>query len=256
MENREFYWNCDGIDLHMKLDFPDTESDAQGRYPLCILVHGYTGHMEEDHLLAVRDALLESGTAVLRAELYGHGKSGGEFRDHTILLWVHELVRIIDYARSLPFAGRLYLAGHSQGGAASVLAAGLMGDCLAGLLPLAPALAIRKGAREGQLLGCSFDPNHIPELLQMDPEHELRSAYVRVAKHMPFEEAAASYRGPVMLIHASDDMTIPLSDSLWLQERYADARLAVVSGGDHCYVDHLDEVKEAVRKFMAECPGL
>ena len=47
-----------------------------------ILLHGLTGHMEERHILAVRDTCLAHGFSVLRADLYGHGASGGAFRDH------------------------------------------------------------------------------------------------------------------------------------------------------------------------------
>ena len=59
MKNREFYIEHDSIPLHAKLDFPQTGSfcasgEERGeRCPLVILLHGYTGHMEERHILGV-----------------------------------------------------------------------------------------------------------------------------------------------------------------------------------------------------------
>ena len=43
---KEFYIDSDGIRLHAKLD--RVNENEQG--PLCILIHGFTGHMEEEHI--------------------------------------------------------------------------------------------------------------------------------------------------------------------------------------------------------------
>ena len=39
----------EGMRLHMKLDMP---ADSPARCPLVIVIHGFTGHMEERHILA------------------------------------------------------------------------------------------------------------------------------------------------------------------------------------------------------------
>ena len=43
----EFYIDCDGIRLHSKLDKPQ----GKDKCPLCILIHGFSGHMEEPHII-------------------------------------------------------------------------------------------------------------------------------------------------------------------------------------------------------------
>ena len=45
---KEFFIDSDGTRIHAKLERP--EGAEKG--PLCILVHGFTGHMEEDHIIA------------------------------------------------------------------------------------------------------------------------------------------------------------------------------------------------------------
>ena len=82
---KEFYINDDGIRLHAKLDMPKEEKE---KYPLVIIIHGFTGHMEERHIVAVQQTLNNAGYATLRAEMYGHGKSDGQFKDHTLLKWI------------------------------------------------------------------------------------------------------------------------------------------------------------------------
>ena len=60
----EFYIDCDGIRLHSKLDKPQ----GKDKCPLCILIHGFTGHMEEPHIIAAQKAMNDAGVAVLRVE--------------------------------------------------------------------------------------------------------------------------------------------------------------------------------------------
>ena len=58
----ELYIDSDGIRLHAKLDRPLGAEKS----PLCILIHGFTGHMEETHIVAAQKAMNEAGIAVLR----------------------------------------------------------------------------------------------------------------------------------------------------------------------------------------------
>ena len=109
---KEFFIDSDGTRLHAKLDRP--EGAEKG--PLCILIHGFTGHMEEDHIKAAQKAMNDAGVSVLRVEMYGHGGSDGEFKDHTLYKWVTNALAAVKYAKSLDFVTDLYLSGHSQGG--------------------------------------------------------------------------------------------------------------------------------------------
>ena len=109
---KEFFIDSDGTRIHAKLERP--EGAEKG--PLCILVHGFTGHMEERHITAVSRMLNEIGCAVLRIDMYGHGDSEGEFRNHTLYKWLTNVMTAVDYARTLDFVTDLYLCGHTHGG--------------------------------------------------------------------------------------------------------------------------------------------
>ena len=88
----------DGIRLNAKLEMP---VPAEGKHPLVIIIHGFTGHMEERHLVTVSRALNRAGFATLRVDMYGHGGSDGRFHDHTLYKWLTNALTVIDYARSL-----------------------------------------------------------------------------------------------------------------------------------------------------------
>jgi len=237
----------DGIRLNAALDLPET---GGGSCPLVIVIHGFTGHMEERHIRAVSEALNAVGCATLRVDMYGHGRSGGSFRDHTLYKWLTNAMTVIDYARGLDFVTDLYLCGHSQGGLTVMLAAALKRDVIRGVIPMSPATVIPAGARRGTLLGAVFDPDRIPEEIPVKDGLVLGGNYVRAAQTIHVEEAIAAFRGPVLLVHGSGDETIPAACSVQAQRAYADAELALIPGDTHCYDYHLDLAVDAVRQWM------
>ena len=245
MITKEFFIDSDGIRLHAKLDRPD--ESAKG--PLCILVHGFTGHMEEDHILAAKDAMLDAGVSVLRAEMYGHGKSGGSFKEHTLYKWITNAVSVVHYAKTLDFVTELYFCGHSQGGLLTMMIGGMFADDLKAILPLSPAWMIPEQCREGCILGLSFDPKHIPDAVKTD-DWELSGDYARVAQTIHVEDEIARFDGPVLIIHGDKDETVPYAYSEKAQKLYRNAKLIPVRGDDHCFNEHKDEMADAIRQFF------
>ncbi|MCR5796540.1 alpha/beta hydrolase family protein [Eubacterium xylanophilum] len=241
---KEFFIDSDGTRLHAKLDMPEGVEQC----PLCVLIHGFTGHMEEDHIVTVQKAMNDVGIAVLRVEMYGHGESDGEFYNHTLYKWVTNALAAVKYAGSLEFATELYLSGHSQGGLLTMLVGGMCPDYFAGIIPLSPAWNIPEGTRQGNLLGIQIDPRHIPEKIIAD-DWEISGDYVRVAQTIHVEDEIARYDGPVYIVHGMDDEIIPYSFGEEAERLYKNAKLVGIGGANHCFDDHLDDLAEAVRGF-------
>ena len=236
----------DGLRLNAVLDMP---RGAGERCPVAVVIHGFTGHSEEEHILAVSRALNEVGCATLRVDMYGHGHSDGEFRKHTLYRWLTNALTAIDYARSLDFATDIYLCGHSQGGLLVMLAAALKHDVVKGLIALSPACMIPELARKGELLGLHFDPDNIPDVLHSWDDRLLDGNYARVAQTIHVDEAIARYRGPVLVVHGDEDEAVPVRYGIEAANAYAHGQLVLIPGDDHCYNRHLDEVVEAVKAW-------
>ncbi len=247
---KEFYIDSDGIRLHAKLDRP--EGAQKG--PLCILIHGFTGHMEEDHIIAAQKAINDAGVSVLRVEMYGHGGSDGEFKNHTLYKWVTNALAAVHYAKTLDFVTDLYLCGHSQGGLLTMMIGGMCENYFRAIIPLSPACMIPELSREGTLLGASYDPKHIPEKL-VSADWELGGDYIRVAQTIHVEDEIARYEGPVLIVHGDDDEAVPYFYGEKAAELYKNATLITIHGADHCYVGHLDEVSDALRSFFRKMSG-
>ena len=245
---KEFFIPCDGLRMHAKLEMPEG-LPAGAKCPLAIVIHGFTGHMEERHILAVCEATREAGAATLRVEMYGHGQSDGRFEDHTLYKWVTFALAAADWAKTQDFVSELYLCGHSQGGLLTMLAGGMKADDFRALIPLSPAWMIPDGARQGNLLGISFDPEHIPEML-VSGDLRLNGNYVRVAQTIHPEDEIARFRGPVLLVQGDRDDAVPLKYAQRAAALYSDAQLVIVPGDTHCYDHHLETVTQAVKDFL------
>ena len=243
------YITEDGLRLHAKLDMPE---DAGEKCPLVLVIHGFTGHMEEEHIVSVAKAINECGYATLRVEMYGHGQSDGEFRKHTLYKWLTNALTVIDYARNLDFATGLFLCGHSQGGLLVMLAAAMKRDIVKGLIALSPACMIPEIARQGELLGLQFDPDRIPDTLDAWDGRKLDGNYARVAQTIHVEEAIARYDGPVLIVHGDEDEAVPVQYGIDAAKAYRNAELVLIPGDDHCYNRHLDQVVDAVKAWLAK----
>ena len=249
MKNKEFYIECDKLRLHAKMDFPENHSE---KIPCVIVVHGLTGHMEETHIKEVANACVRCGYAALRVELYGHGLSDGKFKDHTLFHWVVELLQIIDYVKKLDFITDIYMTGHSQGGAAIVLAAGMKADCIKKIMLLSPGMMLRDAANNGNFPNTYFDPKNLGEEFLLFGEKALSTNYLRVCRALPFEDCIQRYENKVRIVHSDTDELVPYEYSVRLQQMYKNAELFTIPGDDHCYTKKLNMVIGAVSDFLSD----
>ena len=247
----EYFIYDDKIKLKVYLDKPENTDKC----PLCLIFHGFTGYSEEYHLKEISKAMNEVGVATLRVDLYGHGQSEGEFRNHTLFKWISNALCAFDHAKSLDFVTEIYISGHSQGGLLAMLVAPMVRESVKFLIPLSPAIIIPRGAKEGNLLGTPFDPDNVPYELHTWNRNSLGSNYIRVAQTIDTDQAIKAFKGRVLIIHGDDDGAVPISDSRDAASKYADCRLVAIEGDDHCYGHHLDKVKEAVKEGILEYQG-
>ena len=226
-----------------------TESPAAGggKVPLLIILHGLTGYKEEPHLAALAEMCREIGFASLRPDLYGHGESGGSFREHDLRKWIAEIRELVSWARAGALYSGIYLCGHSQGALCALIAAGKEQD-IAGVIALAPALKIPEQARKGTLFGLSFDPEHVPdEAVVWDKV--LSGNYIREAQSVCPEEVTA-YKGPVLFVHSDADERVPVSVSEEAVKAFGNAQIVITHGDTHDFDLHPEEMTKAVRKWL------
>lgn len=237
----------DGIRLSAVVERPDTE-----RSPLVIVLHGFSSSKEKPHTIAACRAMREAGFATLRFDLYGHGESSGEFKNHTLYKWISNTLTVIGYARSLDFVTDIYLSGHSQGGLVAALVGGMAPDLVKGLILRAPAFMIPRCAREGNMLGYTFDPLRIPDEIDIIKGLTLSGNYIRVAQTVYAENAVDRFPGPVLLIHGDADDTVPLDDIREMAGRYRNCSLQVMHGETHHFDQYPDLMQSIIRDWISD----
>ena len=236
----------DAIPLEAVLEMPEKRSENT---PLMIVIHGYTGYKEEVHIAAMAQMMKDLGFAVLRPDMYGHGKSGGHFHDHTIYKWLSNIMTLVDFARKELHFTEIWLCGHSQGGLAVMLAAAMERERIRGVVALAPAVTIPERTRKGELFGYIFDPDRIPESFEVGEPETLGGNYIRVAQAVHVEDSYR-YQGPILFVHGDADETIPVGASVEAATHFRNSELVVIAGDSHCYDFHLDEAVAAVRDWL------
>ena len=234
-----------GIQLSLVTERPEGTEAC----PAVILLHGFTSSKDRPHTVLAAEAMRSAGFATIRMDLYGHGESGGEFRKHTVLKWVSNVMAAVSWARSLDFVTGIYLSGHSQGGLAAALAAGMEPDLIRGLILRAPAFMIPRGAREGCLLGFRVDPENIPDSVPVMKGLTLDGEYIRAAQSIHTEEAMDRFKGPVLILHGDEDDTVPAEESVKAAERYADCELEIIQGETHHFDRRPEESARLIRSF-------
>ena len=248
MEMKEWFHDDHGIPLHLKLNRPDGEEPC----PQVLLFHGFTGHMEEPHLVYLTEKLVQEGYAVLRADLYGHGQSGGEFQNHTILKWLDNAEAVTACAKQMMPAGPLFLCGHSQGGLLALLSASRHPDLFDGVILLAPGVSVPDDLRRGNLLGTVFDPDHIPEYIDTWEDQKLSGEYIRTLKEVDPYAAARRVECPVLVIHGRSDEVIPAECAERIAAEFPCSQLCLIDGADHCFDGRFEEMASAAVSFLKD----
>ena len=130
-----------------------------------------------------------------------------------------------------------------------MLIGGMFADDFKAILPLSPAWMIPENAREGSVLGMTFDPQHIPESIGFD-ERELSGDYIRVAQTIHVEDEIARYEGPVLIVHGDADESVPFFYAEKAERLYKNAKLVPIAGDDHCFNNHRDMMADAIKDFL------
>lgn len=233
--------------------------------PIAVVSHGIRAYQAVVRHYAV--ALAELGYATYTFDFCGgcapgKGKSDGKSTDMSVLTEVEDLLRVIAYAKSRPYAdpSRVLLMGCSQGGFVSAITAARLGEEIKTLILLYPALCIPDDLRAGRLLEGTFDPDHVPETIPCG-SFLLGRRYVEDMAGADAFQLIRGFPGDVLLIHGDKDQAVDLSYSRrayqFYRERRAGAegsrtRLEVMVGGGHGFTEaEAARVIQCIGEFLA-----
>lgn len=266
--------------LHGILDLP---ADQPQPWPVVVICHGFKGFMEWSFFPHLAQLLAERGFATVRFNLSGAGMAPGDekvtdlaaFRDNTYSRELEDLLAVLD---ALSEDGdlhderfnmdRLGLFGHSRGGGAALLAASHRdwAHQVSALVTWAAIAYVDRFPQEEKemwhIRGTSSIINsrtgqELPlglGLLEDIDTNRLK---------LDLEAAAGRREAPWLLVHGTDDESVPKSEA----ERLAaaatgDYEVLYIDGAGHTFgathpfsgpTPHLTEAMNATQSWFREC---
>ncbi len=227
------------------------EKKVDGPAPLVLMCHGFGGRMDAfpgGWFQEWSDALTAAGFATLRFDFNGHGSSGGAFRDMTVFGEIEDAAAFLQYAKSLPDVTDVHLLGHSQGGVVAGMLAGYYHDKISKLVMLVPAASLKTDAINGHCMRADYDPQQIPDSVEVVPGCRVGGLYFRMAQKLPIYEVTAQFAGPALAVIAGADGVV-FGDNI---RRYGEVmprcRVVEKSTLDHGLggAEHAETVQEVV----------
>ena len=245
-----------------RLTFPRSPEDyldytltlPQGRTPdtLVVYLHGFASDQQGEKVLYLRDRFTAAGCAHLAFDHRGHGRSSGTMKELTVSRNLEDVEAIIT-AHGAGYRRRI-LVGSSMGGQAVAWYAARHPDQIAASILIAPGFRFLD--RRMKELG----PQGMAKL-NRDGEIAYQNEWVcvTIGKEL-FEDAGqydvdrliAAYRTPTLIIHGTNDDSVPFEDSIDFIQR-STARpleLLLLAGGDHRLNEYKETLFSAAQAFL------
>lgn len=257
LEAREHRVSGPEGNISYKISLPDGFNPETGRCPMVILMHGIFSSKDYNPMPALAKGLARAGIASVRFDFDGHGQSEGRQQDMTIEKELADARAVWEYVRTLPYVDKIGLLGHSQGGVIASMTAGrLSGEGLApdGLVLIAPGSVIKDACRNGKFFNARFDPRDPPDFIRCWGFMKLGREYLLTTQELDIYGTAASYEGPVRILHGTKDGIVPMWCSEKFVETYGDrSELVLVEGENHTITRKRKEVVASVVDFFSNC---
>lgn len=98
--------------------------DESEKFPTVILLHGFTGYKDEEHIVTLQKDLVNEGFASIRFDCSGFGESEGDTEEeYRVTNYLNDIESIYEYLFGQKFVDKLRICvwGQSMGGMLSII---------------------------------------------------------------------------------------------------------------------------------------
>ena len=226
-----------------------SEPASQGKHGIAIISHGFNGthHFGRDYFATLNSL----GYAVYTFDFPCgsiYSKSDNNTMDMSVTDEKEVLKKIVKYFRSQKNIDRshIVLIGESQGGLVSALAAAELKKQVSRLVLIYPALCIPDDWNARYPTEAD-----IPEVTDLWGV-KLGKKYMTDIRPLDVYGTIGKYKGPVLIVHGTDDKVVPVGYSYRAQDTYKNATLKIIDKAGHGF--NPDERKlsnEYVHAFLS-----
>jgi len=220
-----------------------------------LLTHCFTCSKDYRVIVHIARQLSAEGFRVLRFDFAGSGESQGDFSETTLATNVSDLMAADAWlaARSLKASA---LLGHSLGGVAAILAAHLLPEVKAVGVIASPSSSTHLLELLPALESPEFSTLGSAEVTIGGRRVRITRDFVEELKRHSLEESTAGLGRPFLVVHGTDDRTVPISEG---ERLFSFARqpksFFAVPGSDHLFsrAEHAELAGQATATWLKSC---
>jgi pimeloyl-ACP methyl ester carboxylesterase len=237
---------CSIADLVVDLYAPRRPAGAA-----VLFLHGFGSRRDGEKATCLGETLARAGIAFLAPDLQGHGESGGDLGTVTIERSIGDLLEVSKHAlfRSAP---RRVLLGSSFGGVVSSWAAVERPGLCDRLALIAPAFGFieRHVATLSPEVAAAWRSGRPLRVEREWFSVDLSNRILLEAEHRPWRELARRIAMPTLILHGSEDESVPVEASREFASACDSVQLEVIESGDHRLVDHKELLAKRIERFV------
>lgn len=249
MEEKIFFENSKGDKLCGLLGTADEQKEK-----IAILCHGHSSGKNNKSWSTLVPILHAKGISTFRFDFYGNGESEGKFEESDLSECVDDTLRAIEYIKEKGFE-KIILAGSSFGGTSSIVTAAQSNDLYALVLksPASDYGTVELMYCEGQGMKEWKERGYIK--YDINSERDLILNYSFVEDYQKYDTYALAQKIaiPTLVIHGTEDESVPFSQSEKLAGCIPNSQLIPVSGADHRYSkdDHFAAMITTIADYIS-----
>jgi hypothetical protein len=221
--------------------------------PAVILCHGFTTSKDSATSTKLEEILNQKIIATFRFDFFGHGESEGAFSKITISEGVDDILQAIDYLKALGYS-KIGLFGSSFGGICAIMAASKTKDLY--LLTLKSPVSNYKERdleiKSKEELAEWRKQGYRSYIDGKGKKHKLNHSFFRDYNNNDGYKAAEKINIPTLIVHGNKDESVPVKQSVKLNEILWKGTLEIIPGANHHYSGkgHFDRMIGLVSNFI------
>lgn len=225
-------------------------------YPAVILLHGFTGYKDEQHIVALANALADNDIVAVRFDCSGFGESEGDMEyDYRVTNYINDLDCVYNSIKHLEYVqpDHIGLWGHSMGGLIAIEYAKSNPDITAVSVVSSPT-AVGISPWLSSKMGEWKETGYLQIESSKYGKFRVPYAFMEDARQYNALDSVQELKQPIMVVVGKADTTVSPADTMQLYEHAHDPKKLVTiekMGHDYKkYPELIEEVDKDVVPFF------
>lgn len=227
-----------------------TNPSGDNSRPVVVMCHGFNSGKDSSTNVGLTEYLERLDISSFRIDFFAHGESEGKFEDLTQTEAVDDILRAIDFLKSLGYR-KIGLFGSSFGGLAALMAASKIGKEIFVLTLKAP---ISSYYDFPEYTDQSFIDEWREKGYSFREGKKLNYSFYEDIKNNVAYEVAGKIAVPTLIVHGAADTEVPITQSYKTVKLIRNCRLVDIPGAGHSFKegDSKKILLKAVTDFIVE----